>query len=292
MIKTKGYYSFSKDGGKTWLDFSNMLLTGYYNNNLQNGSMKAVIGRNQNPPQYTDVAFSTAITSDLETEMEEGRNIYYEEDYFIVQRYKEFNFGVGNNVTGAADVGLYIGSSLVSRSLLKDAQGNPTVIDIIPEDNIVIRYTFEYTVYRKPTPTTLTINGVEYSGTITLTSPNKWHYNIGLPVVGNNVTFGTRDYWTIDEDNYVTGGVVSDQVLLLDSYSNLDDVKIASFAGTVQLNQLNGTFGQIAFFTGAPSPNNMIALVNLEQDVVKTESQLVTLGIGLKQEANTTPQEV
>ena len=286
MIKSKGTYQFSKDGGKTWLKVPNMLVKGYYNTQ-ERSDLYIGIGSNGNEPTFSN----TTLPAVLQTYNSDGLEVINFEtttNEFLIHNSQTFNFGTGHSFT-ARDIGMSIGSSrnaLASRSLFKDSDGNPIDIEIIPDDVISVKYTLTYILPRAPTPVTVNFNGMDVTGTLRICNPNKWgNRAVGLPVSVQGFGVASEGTWSINESGFQTStssGIQNHSVRTSREFTN--SKRTYRYYQNLGVDNFNHTFQQIAFSSGSFSGNNIVVLIDLDVPITNTPDDEFTVGINIIQE--------
>lgn len=285
MIETKGTYHFSKDGGKTWLEVPNMLVTGYYKYQ-EHTNIHIGIGSDGREPLFKN----TALPNVLQTYTNDGlKNISMEikDNEFLIHTSQTFNFGTGHTFV-ARDIGMSIGSkgALASRALFRDNDGNPIEINITADDVITVNYTLTYILTRAPIPVALNLNGRAVTGTMRICNPNKWGTkSASKPVSLYGVGLGAADTWAINESGYQTStdsGLVNFWMYSAKVFS--ESKKTYRHYQDFGVNGFNTTFKQIAFSDSSFSPNNIVILIDLDEEVTNTPNDELTLGINIIQE--------
>jgi hypothetical protein len=275
MIKTKGIIKLSKDGGKTWLTFTNRLVQGYYNTLPSSNDAYVVIGSSNTPPAHTDTGLTNEISSGFATS--DGTDFRIEQDNYVVSTSFECTFNTGI-VTTIREIGLKSNANvLLSRSLIKDGSGNPITLDILSEDHLIIIYTIEYYLPKAPFPVTVNIDGVDYASTMTIGNPNKWEVyrinrltttsSIGIAPLGNFTR--VNDYFNGTFLSYIKGSSRGD----ITSATQIQRTHTI-VAG---LDEFNTTFGQITLSRSGVSAEELLAVIDLPQEVTKTNNYQFTI---------------
>lgn len=281
MIKTVGTYFLSLDGGKTFKDYGNMLVTGYYNK-IAIKSLSVLITSNGTPPTFQD----SSISGNVGAHSNEGFSEFSLEitqDSYKIHCSTTFDIGVGNSLV-ARDIKIINFNTLFSRALFKDEDGNPLDIPITPKDNIVVKYVLTYNLPKGDIPISVSIHNKLVDGVIKVCNPNIWGTStISLPIVLENVGVAPHNTWIPDENGYIDSGLTSQILPLTDSYFTSSDLKKNVYTAIAGLDSLNITFRQIAFSKGSLSPRNIALLINLNEDVVNTPDDYLSLGIEVKQ---------
>lgn len=285
MIKTKGKYELSLNGGKDWVEVSNMLVKGYYAL-AADDSVWVGIGSNGNIPTYSDTSLPNIVVGYTSQGLN-NINLEIKEGYYHVSCYTDFDLGTGHEFI-AKDIGMAFRTSgnLASRALFKDSEGNPININVSRKDVIKVRYTLTYIIPRTPIPVTISVNGVEHTGTLRVVNPNKWgdHY-VSRPIYIQAVGIAPQGTWTTNQNGYIdnTGSpLASENCIVRELTSNSN--KIFSFSASLGVDKFNHTFGQIAFSNGGLSTNNIAVLIDLDTDIVNTPNDYLALGVEIVQE--------
>lgn len=285
MIKTKGKYELSLNGGKDWTEVSNMLVKGYYSI-YASISMWVGIGSNGNIPTYSDTAMPN-IAIGKSNEGLKNINLEIKEGHYYINCYEDFYLGTGHAFT-AKDIGMAFNTSsnLASRALFKDSEGNPISIDISRKDIIKVRYTLTYIIPRASIPITVSANGIDYTGTLKVVNPNKWgDPYVSRPIHIQAVGIASSGTWTTNQNGYIDsiGSPLASENCIVKEIANNSE-KIFLFSAALGLDKFNHTFGQIAFSNGPFSTNNIAVLIDLDTDIVNTPNDYLALGVEIVQE--------
>jgi len=227
----------------------NMLLDGFFERfaigNLSTSGWYMFVGSGATPVDATQTQLVSQVGSYDIMSVTLNDNIKVGNDYISSSTgIAEWNIGsiVGNISEVGARIGNQIGSTVDSRALIVDSQGNPTTITVTAEDKLVISYTLKYII-----PTQQHISVVDFLGvptTCTLESlgvldKSIWSLACGFLDPIRNVYFSSSQ------------GVVGNPELNLGA-SNLNEVIVSSssvqsgtrrfsiFAGTNNLNLSTG----------------------------------------------------
>lgn len=281
MIKTIGTYYLSKDGGKTFKEYGNMLVQGYY---IESGTsnLKVTITSNGTPPTKQDSSVSSGIDAYVSNGFT-NFSIDIEQDMYKINCSVTFDIGLGNTIV-ARDINILSGGTLFSRALFKDDDGNPIDIDIDVKDNIVVKYVLSYYLPRQDIPVTIGMQNKTVNGILKVCNPNVWGTSIiGYPVDIKMVGVAPSSTWNQDLNGYIDSGITDHTLSTSPSSSFSNTIKKYIFSSTANLDKLNTTFRQIAFSVGAFSPRNIAILINLDEDVVNTPDDFLSLGIEINQ---------
>lgn len=283
MIKATGKYLLSKDGGKTFKEFSNLLVTDYYQK-TEGISLTAIITSNGNEPEFGDTTVSTGISSQAVNGFSDF-SLEITQDSYKLNCSAVFNIGLGNSLV-ARDINILCNSNLYSRALFRDGDGNPIDIPITVKDNIIVKYILTYNLPRGEIPINVNIHNRFVQGVIKVCNPNIWGTGImSRPIKLDNVGVAPQGTWVQDANGYIDSGLTSHIINLDETFSRSASLKKIIYTGIADLDKLNTTFRQIAFSSGTFSPRNIAILINLNEDVVNTEDDYLSLGIEVNQEA-------
>jgi hypothetical protein len=269
MIKAKGIIKLSKDGGKTWLTFTNRLVQGFYNTLPNSDNAYVVIGSSNTPPAHTDVGLTGEISSS--SSPSDGTDFRIEQDNYVISTSFECAFNTGLTTT-VREIGLKSTSNiLLSRSLIRDGEGNPITLDILPEDHLIVIYAIEYYLPKAPFPVIINIDGVDYESTMTIGNPNKWEvYRINRLI--NTSSVGVAPLGTFTRvDDYFDGTFLNyiKATTRGDTTSSTQIQRTHTIAAG--LDEFNTTFGQITLSRSSFIPaEELLAVIDLPQEVTKT----------------------
>lgn len=281
MIKTTGTYLLSKDGGKTYKNYGNMLVEGYYKNDGSN-ILNIRITSNGTPPTPQDEGVATGIGGNVSSGFT-NFSLDIEQDAYKVHCSAEFNIGLGNTLV-ARDLNILSGNSLFSRALFKDEEGNPVDIVIDSKDDIRVKYILTYHLPREGIPVNVIVHNRSVSGTLRICNPNIWGTSvIGVPIDITMVGVAPVNTWVQDINGYIDSGVTSHTMNVQESGTFNSSEKKYTYYASADLDKLNTTFRQIAFTDGAVSPRNIAILIDLDEDIVNTPDDYLSLGIDVIQ---------
>lgn len=284
MIETKGTYHFSKDGGKTWLEVSNMLVRGYYQYPDRRNVFVGV-GDGSAPPNYEN----SNLPSKAFAQKDEGlpqSSVEITDDFFKINTSNTFDLGTGHQFI-ARDIGMSCGGQnlLFSRALFKDNNGDPISIKVNPKDILTIKFTLTYLVPRAPRALTINVAGKQVTGTIKACNPNKWGTIFpSKPVDIGAVGVGATGSWTLNKDGYVdtnSSGLENHSLNYTYNYTGYE--KKHTWYRDYGLSTFNKTFKQIAFSAGSFSANNLVILIDLDEEVTITDKDNLAMGIDILQ---------
>jgi len=143
--------------------FDNLITDGYMNllgtTGSSYSSLSCVVGTGNTPPAFTDTQLAAlkAVTSSGLNYLN-GKELASNYSWFR----QTFQFDQGQAAGNLAEVGVSTGGILISRALIKDAQGNPTTITVLPDE--ILQVTWEFRVYWPQAAVTGTAN-IAGSGT-------------------------------------------------------------------------------------------------------------------------------
>ena len=194
-VGLKGRYTLilrDKNGNiKEELSFDN-LITNYGLEQIVSGSFSIhniLIGTGTTEPSVTDLAMSSLLASSFTSGLNFSAVLNKTtEPYWVEQKTaKTFNPGVGTGVITEVGVANSIhANKVLSRSLIKDNDGNPTSITKLADDFLDVIYVVRSYIPNEDTPFTAVINGVEKTGIIrplglNHASQRKWSPVTSLP---------------------------------------------------------------------------------------------------------------
>jgi len=179
---------------------SKRLVADWFENLITNYGMNALAAPNGDLMQYCSVGTSNAQPAFTNTNLgsrkatvsgvnspsaTKGKNVA--EGYTYKRKTWEFVQGSATGVLAEVGIGDKAnGSGLFSRALIKDAQGNPTSITILPDE--ILQVTWEVRIYWPQTAV---------SGTINIQGSGMRNYSL-LPCA-----VGDSSYWNLDSYNSI-----------------------------------------------------------------------------------------
>lgn len=284
-ILTKGVYKISLDGGVSWIKSDNMLVSGYFNHNLNSMTMKLGIGNNLESYQDTDINEYTQAGSQSSSGFSESKSVNVDDDKFYVKKSQVFNFGVGHNFS-LSEIGLFSGSTLFSRTIIKDDNGTPISIAVTEVDDLIIRYEISYKIPRQKFNVSLVFLEEERPAKLYFCNPNQWgELSIGQPISisGAGISHDTE----IGDDGYLTICTVNASIRNAADQRNevnTNDKRIYTSSFFAGLNDLNGEFKQILLSKGSTSLNTVVAVIDFDEPITKTEDDTLSFSISIVQE--------
>lgn len=281
MIKTTAFYMVSKDGGREWGRYNNMLLTGFYNNDLSS-IIKGHVGARSEAVQYSDSAIPSLAMSEGKTELDPFIRVSALNDRFIITKGVDLDFGVGHSFS-MNEIGVSVGQVLVSRALFLDDAGNQTSIQITEKDDLKVRYTIEYEIPRSPTRVQLTHLGRIIGASVFFVNPNMWGgEHIGQTNQFDFVVVGRG--FSVNKDGYLTTGVSVGSLPINTTTTSNDDKKSHTAGFIASPLELNGSFDQILFCRSADSHVGAQILIQLDEEITKSSDDSFSLSASIIQE--------
>lgn len=287
-VAVAGYYTFFLNGEKVFEAPSKNLITDFGWNRIMNIAMwqpgQIQVGTSNTPPAVTDVALGAFVAEVTPSGGPGSTGTDANGEYSATTT--TGTFAVGAVVGNIAEVGYKVqagDSSLMSRSLVKDATGNPAVIVVTAADQLVVQFQLRY--YRSALDLTgnITVAGVPTTyvfrtGTKTAgTTADGVHFggftpiDVDVEAFGGDVVFGPPGVAPSGGTNTSSGGL-SITSLVVDSNTgvvsyNLGPVATSSgnlSGGTVCINIRNmgpsstelGAYGQLKVQFTPPIPKD------------------------------------
>lgn len=199
-----------------------------------------------------------------------------------VQRAVQYDFAVGDIVANIAEIGIgpgtYAVTSLMSRALVLDGGGSPTVVSVLVTESLRVTYYLRNYIVTTDTAGVVTIGGINYNyvvraagwNNLTWTGtgvpfPGGWNSNTGGTdaggvFTGHNLTsagvtgtgvlgaFSTQTLATIDLLPAVTGGAVGCGTAAPQTYTSGDYYRDSIITiGLTEANTLTGGIGSIVY---------------------------------------------
>lgn len=215
-IGVMGVYYFFLNGKPVFSEPSKNLITDYgwtrlsnlnvLNNSSTSGGATCQLGASNTAPTTGDTALGALIASKQgftpgSTVLGTGSDVLGNYSY---SRYA-FVFPLGGVVGNVAEVGykvLNADTSLTSRSLVKDAMGNPAVIVVTAADQLTVMYELRY--YR---------SSLDITGSVTVAGvPTTYTLRTGSPVSGTSTSTsqlgGLNPTFTTSVSHYGTGSTL------------------------------------------------------------------------------------
>ena len=235
----------------------NMLLDGFFerfaSGDLRPDSWSMFVGSGTTPVDATQTQLVSQVGSYSVMSATSNDNVKVGNDYIASSTgVAEWSIGaiVGNISEVGARIGTLIGSTVDSRALIVDLQGNPTTITVTAEDKLVISYMLKYII-----PTQQHVSVVDFLGVATTCTLERLG---ALDVNGNNLhsafaySFNNRAEYTSSQ------GLINDpeQTMRLSKYSSVDREytspsngvrRVSYFFSTDALNDQGGLIEYISF---------------------------------------------
>lgn len=289
MIKStvKGFYDISIDGGKTFIySTKNLVLNNYYSKTFLTDDMTLVIGSGNTPPDLTDNGLASQFgvsTTETGFDLTPVREIFA--DRFEVTYSKTFDLGVGYANT-LRELGIK-NPNLISRALLKAADGTPITVALAATDHVIIRYSITYIIPRAPVYFNVTINNVSVVASVKAVNVENGAWGSITPAeVTKYDKFGVdvAGTWTLDVNDNVIGGNLTNDVTVITNINGTSNLNITGTvaAGTGDWNQ---TFQQILITSSGVNFLTAPILIDLDQPVTKNAAQVVNISITVNQAA-------
>ncbi|WP_024602933.1 hypothetical protein [Pseudoalteromonas sp. TB41] len=182
----------------------NMLLDGFFerfaSGDLSPSSWYMFVGSGTTPVDATQTQLVSQVGSYEQISATSNDNVKVGNDYIASSTgIAEWSIGaiVGNISEVGARLGTLIGSTVDSRALIVDSQGNPTTITVTAEDKLVISYTLKYII-----PTQQHVSVVDFAGvqttctleTINALSKYSWDFYSALAIFAGILNYsGTQE---------------------------------------------------------------------------------------------------
>lgn len=284
MINATGSYSVSLDGGVTYKEVSNLILSGYYKS--QSGKqVRLSVGSSDAPVLFDDSSVSTLSVSDVFNGLADGAGVFVGDSHFEIDKSRVFSFGTGHDFR-AKEVGLTSGGDLISRALLSDGG-----VYVIQEDDLKIKYSIKYKIPRQGFRVQVDFLGVIEMATVYFVNPRIWTGNgLGMPVSINSAAICTGA--SISPGAELEGGILKAQpVTGLTSSESLGYDKKSYTAGFFSgLGELNGTFNQVIFCKGSASSSSAVVFLEFDNELTKSSNDTFSMSVSITQERPSDPQ--
>lgn len=283
MIKTKatGIYSISIDGGKSFINESkNIILDNYYNKSNFTTNMTLSIGYGSDAPLPTDTVLNAVFATSAN---EIGFDSLFKSvdftDRVDVSYSRLFDLGTGHSNT-IRELGIN-NDGLVSRSLLKSADGADYSILLEPVDHVVIRYTITYSIPKEASVFNLTINGSSVNASVFAVNAMNGAWGtttIGKVINYDNIGVSSAGTWNLNAENTITGVNIVSPIQLTTNIANNGSFDITGTlnASTSELNQ---TFQQMLITSSGVNYITAPILINFDVPITKTSNDIITLSI-------------
>lgn len=165
----------------------NMLLDGFFerfsSGNLDSYRWYMFVGTGTTPVDATQTQLVSQVGNNDQMVPRTNDNVKVGNDYIASTRaVAEWDIGdiVGNISEVGVRLGARMGSTVDSRALIVDSQGNPTTITVTAEDKLVINYTLKYIIPAQQHVSVVDFAGVQTTCTLeTLNALNKnvWSFD-------------------------------------------------------------------------------------------------------------------
>ena len=151
----------------------NMLLDGFFerfsSGDLSPSSWYMFVGSGTTPVDATQTQLVSQVGSYDKMSVTSNDNVKVGSDYIVSSTgVAEWAIGaiVGNISEVGARLGTLIGSTTDSRSLITDAQGNPSTITLTAEDKLIVSYTLKYIIPTSQQVSTFNFGGAQTTCTL------------------------------------------------------------------------------------------------------------------------------
>lgn len=288
MIKTiaKGVYDISVDGGETFIHTqNNLILDNYYAKTEFTEDISLAIGSGNTPPELSDDSLEQQIATSLTYsgfEPSSEKTVF--SDRFEISFSRLFDLGVGHTGT-IRELGVK-NPDLCSRALLTAPDGNPTEVQLLNTDHIIVRYSIVYIVPRTPQTFPLTINGSPVNATITAVNGENGGW--GKEFLGEVIRF---DYigssisgsWSIDANGNIVGGNTNNRVKLV---TNVNGISGLTIVGTVLVDtdEWVGSFQQLLITSTLDNYITAPLLIEFDVPIVKASTEVINISFSINQD--------
>ena len=195
------------------------------------------------------------------------------------QRAVQYDFAVGAIVANIAEIGIgpgtYNVTSLMSRALVLDGGGSPTVVSVLVTESLRVTYYLRNYIITTDTAGVVTIGGINYNYVIRAAAWNNLTYHGSIPFPGgwNSVSGGTDAGGVFISLNLTSGGsgVTGTGAIAAFSTQTLSTIDLipASTGGAVGC----GTWAPVAYTNGDYYRDSVVT-------IGLTEANSLTGGIG------------
>lgn len=297
--KASGAFSIQLRNSKEEITFE----TGIQNNLICNGFFTAAdsiyaylaVGTGTTTPAVTDTLLGNQLSSRLSSS---GAGFTTESKTVsagvmtIVTKYT-YTFTLGQIVGNIAELGLFsgaTGANALTRALIKDTEGNNTVIPVTANDQLVVTYYLTYTqnVTQTPYVVSMMINGVATDVTVSpyFVNVDGWGYFNPLRIIGYNTSIGVGNNAA---NINATTGVCTGSVLYVSPASSTAILPLAGSSAAngrifkksmnFGLTVANGTFNEIYLQTAASNLAYALIVLKLSVPITKLDTESMDVDI-------------
>lgn len=274
-----GYYEVSLDGGKSFSRTENMLLTGFYS--TLTGTLLCRVGEGTTPPSFNDAAMTSTIQSATGTLVSQVKTYDAVLDKIVITSQYEFSFAGGIEKT-ITEIGVVMGTTLVSRALF-ESEINVTLIDAL-----LVRYTLVTRIDAAVKPVTLTLGGVDYTGTMYMCNPGEWEQST-FGSLKRATTYAVLINGTYERgaDGYLTGsGTHVAGYSCVATETQGVSTKAAATTFTSGLEAADQTFNVLAISdANSATASQMVALIVFDTAVLRTIDNIINVSLTVVQVA-------
>lgn len=310
-ISGKGSYAIKvvdKDGNLKYDlgEQPNLTVVGFNRmpSSVSNGSFTVEVGTGTTAPNFNDTALEAPLGAS-------ASNLYYNwvtdtigvaGGVNTLKQSMVFTFALGSIVGNVSELGLVWsnGTTLLTRSRIKDGGGNPTTISVTANDQLIVTYFFTWTfpVVGTPFQVTLDINGTPTAVNITpsLSLVDYTSYPYLHPFVSSQMyTRAGVDVVSVDPQ---TGQTTStgDGIPMQTSRVNWSweqakgtelDKYVYSVDRNLGLTEGNGSFNQIWWqISGVLGGNDISVLLDFDTTITKLDTEVMDFKMYLAFEAS------
>jgi hypothetical protein len=260
----------------------NMLLDGFFerfaSGNLSTVSWYMFVGTGTTPVDATQTQLTSQVGSYDSLTIFENDNVKVGNDY-IASSTGDAEWAIGAIVGNISEVGVRlggrIGSTLDSRALIVDSQGNPTTITVTAEDKLVVSYTLKYIIPTQPQNSVVDFLGTSTTCTLQSTGvldKTKWGLKAIFCDLSSRAGYSDDQSLIINpEDSFINK--YSENADISYSVSALTGRRVTYFGGTIYLLEGNG----VKNFALMSNSNKTFLVLNFEPPIQKDETKTLTL---------------
>ena len=263
----------------------NMLLDGFFerfaSGDLRPSRWNMFVGSGTTPVDATQTQLVSQIGSYEQMNVTKNDNVKVGSDYIVSSTgVAEWDIGdiIGNISEVGVKIGPTIGSTVDSRALIVDSQGNPTTITVTSEDKLVISYTLKYII-----PTQQHVSVVDFLGvptTCTLETTNalersSWSLVTAFAKFNPNLTHSTTQELVNNPELDKTSSISRSDVNR--SYSSPQNGvrRVSFFANTDGCNYTTGL--KYVMLEGYRSSSARVIGLHFDPPIAKDNTKTLTL---------------
>lgn len=265
----------------------NMLLDGFFerfaSGNLDTYRWYMFVGSGTTPVDATQTQLVSQVGNNDQMFPRSNDNVKVGNDY-IASTTGVAEWGIGDIVGNISEAGIRLGtisgSTVDSRALIVDSQGNPTTITVTAEDKLVISYTLKYIIPTQPHTSVIDFAGVQTTCTLeTINALRKdiWSLDTALATFGTSLNYSGAQELVNNPEIGATSSFKRSNISKTYSKPSTGVRRLSFFATTEDCNEPLGL--KYLATSGIRSYSHMALGMHFDPPIPKDNTKTLTLNL-------------